>query len=438
MTPPRVPPSGSGSSASRWFFGWAALAACTVLIGSCGGVRRGVQRVQRLRTPVDLFAGRVGAIGAARGPIVVAAISSAAGRQKAVAADVARGSEGTYAFVAPAGARYLFAFVDESGDHRWQPSEPATVAPAIPIALGKGSADPPVELAIGRGTAPTGISSVDATVQAPGAGQRGVEPRVGLVTDLSAARYEEAAVQAGLWDPGTFYASYGPSLAMLEPYDPARIPVVFVHGAGGGPRNFESLIGRLDRTRYQPWVFHYASAASIQLSAAFLDRALQELQDRHRPARLYLVAHSMGGLVSRRMMLDRTGSGRPLGIDRFVTLATPWLGNAGAAMGVRMSPVVVDMWRDMDPGGDLITHLFDRRLPASVCVGLLFGYAGNNRLMPQTNDGTVTIESVLRPEAQEEARFVRGFNVSHDGIRSDEDAARALWLLLSDDGPCRP
>lgn len=414
-----------------------ALALVLASLGGCGRVRHQVQRIKRIETEVELFAGTVRAEGVEKGRIVVAALPKEKGGGRAVGAGLARGPEGSFLFVAPAGARRLFAFVDEDGDHRWAPPEPAAVAPASNVDPGAKRPGAPVELVIRRGANPPGVGSVDATVLALDAGPTEPEPRVGLVTDLSAARYEPAGVSAGMWDVATFYARYGPSLALLEPYDPARLPVLFVHGAGGYPQNFTKLIAGLDRARFQPWVFHYASGASIELSAAFLDRALAELQGRLRPERIFLVAHSMGGLVSRRMMLDRLESGRPLGIERFVTLASPWMGAWGAGRGVKRSPVVMDMWRDMDPDGELVGHLFDRRLPDSVCVGLLFGHAGNNRLMPETNDGTVSIESVLRPEAQAEARFVRGFNTDHDGILSDAGAAEAVALLLGEEGPCR-
>lgn len=412
------------------------LAAGAALSAGCGRVRHQVQRLKRIETPVELHAGRVRADGAGRGRIVVAALASERGGGRAIAADLARGPEGAFLFVSPAGVRRIFAFLDEDGDGRWQPPEPAAVAPASNLDPGAKHGGAPVELALARGIHPPGIGSVDATVLDLDAGPREPEPRVGLVTSLSAARYEPAGVTAGMWDVATFYARYGPSLALLEPYDPSRVPVLFVHGAGGHPRNFERLVASLDRTRFQPWVFQYASGASIELSAAFLDRALAELQARLRPERVRIVAHSMGGLVSRRMMMDRIEAGRPLGIDRYVTLATPWMGNWGAGRGVKRSPIVVEMWRDMDPDGELVGHLFDRPLPASVCVGLLFGFAGNNRLMPETNDGTVSIESVLRPEAQAEARFVRGFDTDHDGILSHPGAAQAVSLLLGDEGPC--
>ncbi len=54
------------------------------------------------------------------------------------------------------------------------------------------------------------------------------------------------------------------------------------------------MIGSLDRTRYQPWFYHYPSGLRLEKSANGLSRALQMLKARYGFSRLYVVAHSMG------------------------------------------------------------------------------------------------------------------------------------------------
>jgi hypothetical protein len=36
-----------------------------------------------------------------------------------------------------------------------------------------------------------------------------------------------------------------------------KVPVVFVHGIDGSPRDFAEIVARLDPTRYRPWFFFF-------------------------------------------------------------------------------------------------------------------------------------------------------------------------------------
>jgi hypothetical protein len=56
---------------------------------------------------------------------------------------------------------------------------------------------------------------------------------------------------------------------------------------------------------------------------------------------------------------------------------------------------------------------------------MLFGFKG------ESGDGTVTIASQLRPEAQEEARTLRGFDETHTGIVASPAVAAHLGEILA-------
>ena len=56
---------------------------------------------------------------------------------------------------------------------------------------------------------------------------------------LSDPRFDRDNGRMGLWEPFDFLLEVGAGVYMLEPYDPSRTPVVFVHGMGGSPREFE-------------------------------------------------------------------------------------------------------------------------------------------------------------------------------------------------------
>jgi len=95
------------------------------------------------------------------------------------------------------------------------------------------------------------------------------------------------------------------SLGMLQPYDPSRIPVVFIHGLMSHPRMWRDVINDLMAdpkisSRYQFWVYYYPTGWPIAYSAmrlredlAAADKALGRQKD------IVLVGHSMGGLLAR-------------------------------------------------------------------------------------------------------------------------------------------
>src|SRR5215831_2250900 len=93
-------------------------------------------------------------------------------------------------------------------------------------------------------------------------------------------------------------------LYFLEPYDPSRIPVVFVHGLMSSPFTWVKTINGLQqdpevRKRYQPWVFGYATGNPILYSALRLRQELakaDKLYPNHLP--YVLVGHSMGGMLT--------------------------------------------------------------------------------------------------------------------------------------------
>lgn len=148
----------------------------------------------------------------------------------------------------------------------------------------------------------------------------------------------------------------------------------------------------------------------------------------HAAPRVVLLAHSMGGLVARTAL---AGLGPEVPAPRlFVSISTPWGGEPGAELGVRHSPAVVPSWHDMRPEGPFMAALFNRPLPATTEHVLLFGHKGGYSLMRPNTDGTVTLASQLRPEAQAGARRVLGFDEDHMSILSSPQLAQVLASVL--------
>jgi pimeloyl-ACP methyl ester carboxylesterase len=94
-------------------------------------------------------------------------------------------------------------------------------------------------------------------------------------------------------------------LGFLEPYDPDKTPVVFVHGLLSTPRMWEPVVLRLManaeiRRKYQFWFFYYPTGQPVPLSALQLREALSAAVKTHGVKRkIILVGHSMGGILSR-------------------------------------------------------------------------------------------------------------------------------------------
>ncbi len=106
---------------------------------------------------------------------------------------------------------------------------------------------------------------------------------------------------------------------MLEPYDPEKIPVVFIHGLISSPMAWMQMVNELRgdpvlREHYQFWFFQYPTGNPYLLSASQLYSSLTEIRNTFDPEKkdpsfdqMVLVGHSMGGLLSKRMTTSSGG-----------------------------------------------------------------------------------------------------------------------------------
>jgi pimeloyl-ACP methyl ester carboxylesterase len=99
-------------------------------------------------------------------------------------------------------------------------------------------------------------------------------------------------------------------LTQLQPFDPARTPVIFVHGLQETPASWTPMIDSLRndhwlREHYQFWVYSYPSGYPYPYSAALFRQDLDGI-DRAFPnhKRVVLIGHSMGGMICRLMIMD--------------------------------------------------------------------------------------------------------------------------------------
>jgi pimeloyl-ACP methyl ester carboxylesterase len=101
-------------------------------------------------------------------------------------------------------------------------------------------------------------------------------------------------------------------LYRIQPYDPDRIPLIFVHGLISTPRMWRNVINELEadpelRRRYQCWVFAYPTGNPPLYSALRLREELEKVQQRYPDSKdMVLVGHSMGGILSRTQVTTLT------------------------------------------------------------------------------------------------------------------------------------
>jgi pimeloyl-ACP methyl ester carboxylesterase len=245
-------------------------------------------------------------------------------------------------------------------------------------------------------------------------GKKKLSTSAGSIADLDDPAFSMEQGEKGFWAPLDAFKLTGCNIYFLEPYDRKKIPVLLVHGAAGSPQDWRHFIKSMDRSRYQPWIFHYPSGARLNTLSLFLRKKLYDLEQKYNFEKLYVVAHSMGGLVSRSALIEPDRHNRA--VKLFVSISTPWGGEQRAKTGVEKSPAVIPSWKDIEPNSDFIRNVFAKKIPDKMRYYLLFGHKGGGSLFRQNNDNTVTLESMLDPRAQADALKVMGFNEDHISI----------------------
>ena len=337
---------------------------------------------------------------------------------------------GPYFFVVPPGTYRIAAFADLNRDAVYQPdTEPAAYhGPPAEMRVAPGAKLTGVDVTIGR----AGVR-LDVPVAVTHPEQRGTAElpaiQLGEVVTLDDPRFSAANGKLGLWQPLEFLFQVGGGFYFLQPFDATKIPVLFVHGAGGEPGYFRYLVEHLDRTKFQPWLLYYPSGLGLDMTARGAARWMTTLAARYPFRRIVIVAHSMGGPVARATinhMIERGDGGT---IAAFVSISSPWNGHAGASYGAD-APVVMPMWPDMVPGSPFLRSLFATPLPSRCPYYLLFSYRGRSLKADDANDGVVAVSSELALQAQLAATKVLGFPETHMSILESSDVSRTVNGIL--------
>lgn len=250
----------------------------------------------------------------------------------------------------------------------------------------------------------------------------------GKIVPLYSSLFDRSNGSTGLWVPMQFVDEIGGGLYFTKAYDPNKIPILFVHGAGGNPREWLNIIRSLDK-KFQPVVAFYPSGMRLEHSAKVIHGAIQKIFTQYKPEYMPIVAHSMGGLIMKKAidLMDEKELNR---VRNFITISSPW-GGDGLAKKSGSLDYSLPYWVDMKPTSDFLYYLHKKPLSKRIKHYLLFGYNGKLTLTKGTsNDGVVTLKSQLHYKRQEQAHKVLGFNENHTSILRSKKLIRKLNQIV--------
>lgn len=377
-----------------------------------------LRRDEKIRQTAGELKGTVAVQNWNGSPIVVAAgrLPEKQGETLQIVRKLTLREPDVYSFVLVPGSYLVGAVEDTNRNEQVDDGERAIVSATVKVETGRTTvSNVTVNQVFDKEAFRKKYSVIDASVLAEGD-----------VLAIGDKKFGAEITYKGMWEPSKYVHEERPGVYMLEPYVPNKIPVLYVHGMVGYPAEFQTLISGLDRERFQPWVFLYPSGYPLNTIASVLDRIVDGLAAKHGFERMCVVAHSMGGLVSRQFLNEQAKRKTGHTVRGFVTLDSPLGGMHSAAVGTKVAPAVVPSWYDLDPKSNFIQTLYDTPLRGDIEYHLLFGFDDEGH-----SDGVVELLSQLRVEAQAEADVVLGFRATHTGILKSKAAAAQVAAALA-------
>ncbi|NNK85105.1 MAG: tetratricopeptide repeat protein, partial [Desulfobacterales bacterium] len=251
------------------------------------------------------------------------------------------------------------------------------------------------------------------------------------VVDLDDKIFSRKYSSMGLWSPAEFIIKTGINIYSLEQYDKTKTPILYIHGAGGSPRDFKYLVKNINRDIYQPWVFYYPSGMKIEKISDILYKKIEALHNKYKFKALYITAHSMGGLVSRSLINKYDSEGKFDFLKLYISISTPYGGNEVSRLGVEYSPAHISSWEDVATGSKFLKGLFMKKISSKIRFYLFFGYAGDKIMSLGLGDGKISLKSQLDPKAKSEAVLTHGFDENHVSILSSNKMFEKYNEVLS-------
>jgi len=338
---------------------------------------------------------------------------------------------GHYEFFVLPGTYYIAAFEDANEDFTFQHNE----------YVGAYGSPDPIKVAAG-----SNIDTINVTLLSPEKAKLAMpelykrhkkavkieakDVNFGEIVKINDPRFSIENAEIGLWEPFRFINEVGWGIFFMESYNPKKIPIIFVHGAGGHPGQWAYLIEHIDRTRFQPWLVYYPSGLRIGNIGNAIAKSIPIMKQKYKFENIIIIAHSMGGLVSRSAINHLSKMKYPGSIKLFVSISTPWGGHSGAAKGIKLAPAVVPAWYDMAPDSPFIASLYETTLPKGTDFYLIFSHKSrsgiSSLLKSGNNDGVVTLRSQLSLPAQKAAVKTYGLYEDHVLILSSKTTSDTL------------
>lgn len=258
---------------------------------------------------------------------------------------------------------------------------------------------------------------------------RAVWENIGEVVSLEDRRFTRDNYNMGLWRPFDFLDVAEGGLFFLQEYEEGKRPVIFVHGVLGGPTDWRSAIESIDTDHFQPWVLYYPSGLRLDVFSDYLVEAVTRLQNKHGFKEFNVIAHSMGGLLTRSFVKKYVGysSENSKRLKLVMTVNSPMAGMSAAASGVKHSPIVVPSWRDVEPGSEFLQDLHSWNWPEEIPYHLVISYKDGN-----SGDGTIPLQSQVPLKLQSESTRLYVFNNDHVGTLNDPEFLKLLNRVLND------
>jgi|GEM_PF-3200918 len=242
--------------------------------------------------------------------------------------------------------------------------------------------------------------------------------------------FSEENASRGLWEPIWFEKEFGYGLYVLKEFDPTQKSILLVHGILDTPRRFESLANAIP-SDYQLLLFHYPSGFPLEHTSYLLGEVLDELVRRDQIPQLDIIAHSMGGLVSKGMLYQADEALRQR-LRLFISIASPFGGHASAASGTKWSPVVAPVWWAMAPDSPFLKKIDGVDLSQGPNHHLVFTFSHEAGGKSEGDDGAVTVKSQLTESAQRNATAIYGIAEGHVGAASNPCTVALVTTILQD------
>ena len=359
-----------------------------------------------------------------KGPIMVLLFRDEKGLPLILESERSTSSEGDFLFPVAPGTFYIAAFIDVNKDRVYQSEEHGNYY-GIPSKI---DVTPKQTVTLDTITISGPVPRLETDIK-PIARFSAAWTNIGQVVSLNDPRFNRNNYSLGLWKPLDFLTIAEGGLFFLEEYQEDKVPVLFIHGVSDGPTLWSEVIESLDKQNFQPWVLYYPSGLRLDMISDYLTEVVSRLQNKHGFKEFVVIAHSMGGLVTRSFVKKyvERAPGNSKNLRLVMTINSPMGGMSSASAGVKHSPIVVPSWRDVMPGSDFLKDIHTWNWPKETLYYLVASYING-----ESGDGLVSLQSQIPQKLQSESTRMYVFNNNHVGTINDKNFLTLFNKILSD------